>query len=58
MVRKKKIYKNIKYTVSYIKECSAFVFLYFRVSCLTFRPLIYFELIFVCDVKKCTNFML
>ena len=30
----------------------------FRVSGLTFRSLIYFEFIFVCGVRKCSNFIL
>ena len=28
------------------------------VSGLTFRSLIYFEFIFVCDVRKCSNFII
>ena len=30
----------------------------FRISSLTFRPLINFEFIFVCDVRECSDFIL
>ena len=45
-------------TAIYVKECSAYVFLCFIVSSLTFRSLIHFEFIFVYGVKECSNFIL
>ena len=45
--------------VIYIKHCSSYVFLYeFIMSGLTFRSSIHFEFIFVCGVRKCSNFIL
>ena len=38
--------------------CSAYVFLCFIVSGLTLRSLIHFKFIFVCGVRKCSNFIL
>ena len=43
----------------YVFECSAmFSSKSFIVSGLTFRSLIHFEFIFVCGIKKCSNFIL
>ena len=36
----------------YVTECSAYIFLCFIVSSLTFRSLIHFELIFVYGVRE------
>ena len=44
--------------LTYVIECSAYVFLCFIVSGLTFRSLIHFEFIFVYGVRKCSNFIL
>ena len=43
----------------YVIKCSAYVFLSeFIVSGLTFRSLIHFYFLFVCGVRKCSNFIL
>ena len=44
--------------VIYVTECSIFSSKSSIVSGLTFRPLIHFEFIFVCGVRKCSNFIL
>ena len=44
--------------LTYVIKCSAYVFLCFIVSGLTFRSLIHFEFIFVYGVRKCSNFIL
>jgi len=45
--------------VIYVEECSAYVFpKSFIVSGFTFRSLSYFEFIFVCDIRKCSSFIL
>ena len=42
----------------YVIECSAYVFLEeFYSPGLTFRSLIHFEFMFVCGVRKCSNFI-
>ena len=51
--------KSKKILLSYVKECSAYVFFRsFIVSGLKFRSLIHFEFIFVYDVRECSNFTL
>ena len=42
----------------YVIECSMFSSKGFIVLGLTFSSLIHFEFIFVCDVRKCSNFIL
>ena len=42
----------------YVIECSMFSSKSFIVSGLIFRSLIHFEFIFVCGVRKCSNFIL
>ena len=42
----------------YVIKCSMFSSNNFIVSGLTFRSLIYFDLIFVCGFRKCSNFIL
>ena len=42
-------------TAIYVRECSACFPL--RASDLTFKSLIHFEFIFVCGVRKCSNFV-
>ena len=44
--------------LTYVIKCSAYVFLCFIVSGLTLRSLIHFKFIFVCGVRKCSNFIL
>ena len=44
--------------VTYVGEYSKFSSKSFIVSGLTFRFLIHFEFIFVCDVRKCSSFIL
>ena len=42
----------------YVKECSAYVFICFIMSDLTFRSSVHFEFIFVYGVGECLNFIL
>ena len=51
------VIKNL--ALIYVIECSACVFLNsFKISCLTFRSLIYFEFIFRYSVRNCSYFIL
>ena len=42
----------------YVKECSAYVFICFIMSDLTFRSSVHFEFIFAFGVRECFNFIL
>ena len=46
--------------VIYVRECSAYVFLLefsSTASGLTFKSLIHFEFVFVCGVRRCSDFI-